>query len=154
LNAAAHVYTARWGFDRLPLDDDSLDFVYASHVLEHVPWNRVDDALAEVRRVLRPGGGFEVWVPDFEYITRCYLERRCGDDWRRFNKESDPMKWVNRRVFTYGPGDDNWHHACFDEQFLRERLEHAGFTDAKRIDKRTRGVSHGPIDLGMMAHRE
>ena len=125
------------------------DLVYASHVLEHVPWNRVNDALGEVFRVLRPGGEFEVWVPDFAYIVDCYLARRCGDQWRRFNPEGDPMKWVNGRVFTYGPKDGNWHHGCFDERYLAQCLSESGFVDVNAIPKRLRGVSHGEIDLGM-----
>lgn len=39
---------------RLPFDDRSYDFVFASHVLEHI---REDaQALSEISRVLRPGG--------------------------------------------------------------------------------------------------
>ena len=45
----------------LPFDDASYDFVFASHVLEHVP----DDAKAirEIRRILRPGGLAVLPVP-------------------------------------------------------------------------------------------
>ncbi|MGD2061495.1 MAG: class I SAM-dependent methyltransferase [Acidimicrobiia bacterium] len=38
----------------LPFDEDSFDVVYSVKVLPHVP--EIEDALAEVARVLRPGG--------------------------------------------------------------------------------------------------
>lgn len=45
----------------MPFDDARYDFVFASHVLEHVP----DDAraIAEIRRILRPGGVALLPVP-------------------------------------------------------------------------------------------
>ncbi len=46
---------------RLPVKDRSLDVVVCSHVLEHVPDDR--RALAEIHRVLRPGGRAYVMVP-------------------------------------------------------------------------------------------
>lgn len=39
---------------RLPFADDSLDLIYIQHVLHHI--GDMDQALAEVRRCLRPGG--------------------------------------------------------------------------------------------------
>lgn len=56
---------ARAAIARLPLADASVDRVLASEVLEHVP----DDAaaLAEVRRVLRPGGRLVLSVPHARY---------------------------------------------------------------------------------------
>ena len=45
----------------LPVTDDSLDLVVAFDVLEHIPDHH--RAVAEVRRVLRPGGRFLVAVP-------------------------------------------------------------------------------------------
>jgi predicted SAM-dependent methyltransferase len=142
-------FVARWGFERLPIKDAQYDFVFASHVLEHIPWNRTLDALREARRILKPGGSLEVWVPDFAYIVECYRQRKCGDDWRRDNPMSDPMLWVNGRLFTYGPAEGNWHHACFDERYLGECLAACHFVRIERVEKRSRGVSHGPIDLGM-----
>ena len=142
-------YRACWGVEPLPIDDETCELVFASHVLEHVPWNRTKQALAEVYRILVSGGIFEVWVPNFGYIVECYHDNLCGDDWRRDNPNSCPMLWVNGRLFTYGPGDENWHRSCFDERYLRSCLEEAGFQNVVRLRHRTLGVSHGPIDLGM-----
>jgi SAM-dependent methyltransferase len=39
---------------RMPLRDDSVDFVFASHVLDVIPNGRT--AIAEIHRILKPGG--------------------------------------------------------------------------------------------------
>lgn len=38
----------------LPFDDDSYNFVFASHVLEHIPND--NKAISEIRRILKPNG--------------------------------------------------------------------------------------------------
>lgn len=38
----------------LPFDDEYFDFVFASHVLEHIPDDR--KALSEIQRILKPNG--------------------------------------------------------------------------------------------------
>jgi SAM-dependent methyltransferase len=65
--ARAHVI--RGDVLSLPLPDESFDVVIASEILEHVP----DDAgaIAELARVLRPGGWLAVTVP------RWWPERVC-----------------------------------------------------------------------------
>ena len=50
---------------RLDLPDDSFDVVICSHVLEHIQEDR--EAMAELYRVLRPGGFALVLVPYLEY---------------------------------------------------------------------------------------
>lgn len=47
---------ARASIDELPLRSDSVDFVYSSAVLLHLPEQMVRRTLQEVVRVLRPGG--------------------------------------------------------------------------------------------------
>ncbi len=142
---------ARWGEERLPIADGTYDLVYASHVLEHVPWFKTIQALREAFRVLRPGGSIEVWVPDFDTIIDSYRAGRCGDNWRKYNPRSDPWLWLNGRLFTYGP-DPNWHRAAFDAQSLRSSLEHAGFRDVHKLTE-PRGYDHGIVNLGMQGRR-
>ena len=58
----------------LPFGDASVDVVYHSHMLEHLDRSRAPAFLAEVHRVLRPGGVHRIVVPDLEQLARLYLE--------------------------------------------------------------------------------
>lgn len=134
----------------LPLPGNTYDLVYMSHILEHVPWFQTLDLLKEVLRILKAEGTVEIWVPDFEKIVKAYLNRKPGDSWFKFNPNKDFMTWINGRLFTYGPGEENWHRATFDESFLREQLKQAGFRHTSRL-KHPRGYDHGVINLGVVA---
>ncbi len=52
----------------LPFDDSSFDVVFAIYVLEHV--NNPAELVAEIRRVLRPGGIFLALTPNrYHYVS-------------------------------------------------------------------------------------
>jgi predicted SAM-dependent methyltransferase len=144
-------FVARWGEGRLPIDDGACELVYASHVAEHLPYWQTVDAFCEVHRILKPGGRFEVWVPDFAYILECYLRGECGDDWRRNNPAGSPMLWAAGRIFAYnngGAGEQNWHRAIFDETWLKKCLWDAGFIKNAKLTGHERGHRHGKVSLG------
>jgi len=61
---------------RLPLPDDSVELVYSSHFLEHIPRDMVTHFLGECLRILHPGGVLRLAVPDLENICRTYLGHR------------------------------------------------------------------------------
>lgn len=63
----------------LPFDDASYDFVFASHVLEHVPDD--ESAIAEIRRVLRPGGIAVLPVPLVAQRTIEYPQANPNEDY-------------------------------------------------------------------------
>lgn len=65
-------------FNLRSIPDASLDMVYMSHVLEHVPRGQLLQTLKEMRRVLKTGGLLRVSVPDFDLIIRIY-EATGGD---------------------------------------------------------------------------
>src|SRR5258708_2899027 len=61
--------------DRLDyLANNSVELIYASHVLEHFGRNEVDYVLREWHRVLQPGGVLRLAVPDFDACARLYAE--------------------------------------------------------------------------------
>jgi SAM-dependent methyltransferase len=64
--------------------DNTLDVVFASNLLEHLDEEPLDRMLAEVYRVLAPGGRFIVMQPNFTYAYRHYF-----DD------------FTHRRIFTH-----------------------------------------------------
>lgn len=71
----------------LPLRDETFDTVLLSDVLEHIP--NPESLIAEIARVLRPGGSAVIGVPflyplheipyDFNRYTRYQLERMLGN---------------------------------------------------------------------------
>lgn len=139
----------QWGEDPLPFASDLFDLVYASHVLEHVPWYRTVDALREAHRVLRLGGVIEIHVPNFDILIQAVTERRALDDHAegKHNQELHWMHWVAERLFHCGD-ETQWHRACFNSDHLRWCLTRAGFLDIHALDDE-RGHSHGIVNLGM-----
>ncbi|MBF0450584.1 MAG: methyltransferase domain-containing protein [Candidatus Magnetomorum sp.] len=57
----------------IPYSDNSVDVVYHSHVLEHMPKQFAPDFLNDCFRVLKKGGIIRVAIPDLERIVREYL---------------------------------------------------------------------------------
>jgi SAM-dependent methyltransferase len=64
----------------LPFPDNSVDHVYASHVLEHLSLSDFERAVQNTHRMLKQGGVFRLIVPDLEYRARRYLEKIDGGD--------------------------------------------------------------------------
>ena len=74
--AAADVQKLVCSGSRIPLlSEESIDTVFASNVYEHFP-SREDVAasIAEVRRILRPGGRFVILQPNFSYCMKEYYD--------------------------------------------------------------------------------
>lgn len=89
----------------LPFGDGIFDAVYCSHVLEHLDRSAAADLLAQMRRVLAPGGLIRVVVPNLEAIAREYLRLlealRKGDPGTR---EAD-YEWMLLELFDQSVRD-------------------------------------------------
>lgn len=150
-------FVARWGYESLPFPDQHFDYVYSSHVLEHISWMRTKEALREVWRILRPGGRCEIWVPDFAIICRTYaLGQFPPDDWTPHNEERSLLKWVAGRLFCgLGEGEGYWHRACFDAPYLKACFCEAGFAEVQQLVRPpdAQRVNHEFINLGVSGIR-
>lgn len=123
----------------LPLDDGAADFVFSEHFLEHVDYPRsAKHIVAEIHRVLRPGGHTVIGVPDgqlvlagyaagdtslyYEMIQRWYPNRDCLD---HFNTYIDLVNYVFRDQedhSTYTP-----HYWAYDHDKLVSLCAEVGF---------------------------
>ncbi|MCK9544490.1 MAG: class I SAM-dependent methyltransferase [Novosphingobium sp.] len=78
----------------LPFDDNSVDYIRAYDVLEHIPAGKdAVKAIEEIYRVLVPGGIFESSTPDCEFGMAAFqdpfhISFWCENTWKYF---SDPI---------------------------------------------------------------
>ena len=60
---------------KLPFESDSLDWAYASHLLEDYPYNEWPAVVGEWARVVRPGGHIIILCPE-KFLWSKYTEGR------------------------------------------------------------------------------
>lgn len=112
-------------------DIGPFDMVYCSHALEHLYPQDAPKALAEFHRVLKPGGGAVVLVPDLEGVSateEVLFEAPCG-----------PITGLDllygfRPLLAAMP--HMAHHNAFTSETLAAALREAGFAavDVKRME--------------------
>lgn len=61
------------------VDTGSMDAVWSSHNLEHLEDFQVPQALAEIRRVLKPGGFALITLPNLERIAQLIVEGKIDE---------------------------------------------------------------------------
>ena len=107
--------------------DESIDEIYASHVLEHLGYlEELPRALAEFHRVLRKGGNAKISVPDFEALCRMFLEPGLTLDERIL---------VMRMAFGGQTDPFDFHYVGLSHDILGSLLKDAGFSRAERVDE-------------------
>lgn len=82
---------------RLPYADDSFELVFNNSALEHIP--DLDRALAEVARVVRPGGRFAFNVLNHRYFEWWPAEAPAAKgyrEWQPFFHALDMGEWTSR----------------------------------------------------------
>ena len=85
-------------------EDESADYIYACHVLEHVSRQKTFDVLLEWNRVLRHGGLIRISVPDWDATVRYYQE--TGDlenvlNWVYGGREKEELnEFTHKRIFN------------------------------------------------------
>lgn len=122
----------------LPLEPNSVDVIYSSHVIEHLSYQDSILAFRNVYKILKPGGLFRFVIPDLQSRCRFYIER--------FNELKEPSFWlmdstqlgvqkaevINMRGVLKKILSTKDHKWMWDEKTLRHALENEGFVDVSR----------------------
>ena len=103
------IYDLRKG---IPFDDNTVDVVYSSHVLEHIEKNGAETFLKEMYRVLKPGGVIRIVVPDLEKAARKYIAAldKVSSSSSPSKKDQDSYHWalimlLDQQVRTVAGGE-------------------------------------------------
>jgi len=115
----------------LPFPSNSIDAIFASHVLEHLNEKQVRRVLGESYRVLKPGGGVRFITPHLGKAIEAYVRGDMAffDDW------PDLRNSIGGRFNNYLLCRDQ-HRLMFDFGFLKELLVGAGFESCCEVSFR------------------
>lgn len=113
----------------IPMEAESADVIYHSHLLEHLPKHMAPGFISECYRVLRKGGVMRVVVPDLEQIARLYIEymeKALGND----KMAEARYDWIMLEMFdqmvrNYSGGEmlKYWQREIIpDEEFIIKRV--------------------------------
>jgi predicted SAM-dependent methyltransferase len=83
---------------RFPFEDDTFDYVFSEHMIEHVSFRDGMFMLGECFRILKPGGRIRISTPDIDFLMRLYA--RPGDELHRAY-----VKWATQRFIRDAPLD-------------------------------------------------
>ncbi|MES2437246.1 MAG: methyltransferase domain-containing protein [Patescibacteria group bacterium] len=103
------------------LPNNSVDLLYASHVVEHLPRKNLKKTLLEWKRVLKPGGILRFGVPNFDALVEVYTLS---------GKNTESI--VNQLLGQDGEYDD--HHTIWNEAYARSLLKELGYKDVSLWD--------------------
>lgn len=138
--------TEKWQREQYPLsfmdvtqpwcyEDDSIDYIYSAHCIEHIPEKKNLFALKEAYRALKPGGVIRTVVPSREFYESLgtndgdpWVERYCRQIWNRMPNLGDARKIAQRGLYEQG------HVWVPNGKMLVDQHLAAGFVDVKLVE--------------------
>ena len=162
--------------DELPYEDNSIDVVYMSHIIEHIPFYCTPGVLTKIHKKLKPGGYLRVLCPDLEQIINAYV-RRDYDAFLRSNNHWGSIHPLNRtlgiggfflnQIISQPAGDpDNGdvdiyvgdkkvssqaHISAFDFEMMFNLLKNVGFSSVIRTEITSFDTHQGSGQLSVNA---
>lgn len=132
----------------LPFDDDTFDFVFSEHMIEHFPFALGQDLIDECFRVLAPGATVRISTPDLAFLIDIHRVARSPERERsplqdeflehflateiKERKRNAPRDFdsflINEFVRAWG------HQFIYDEKTLHFVMERSGFADNQRCE--------------------
>jgi len=120
---------------KFPLDENTFDYIFSEHVIEHIKYVDGLRMLKECSRILRANGRIRISTPDLQFLIDLYSKQKTA-------LQQDYIKWASDEFVKNGESSDtmvinnfvrDWGHVfVYDEKTLRRSLELSGFVDIIR----------------------
>jgi len=122
--------------DSFKFESASVDYIYTSHLIEHLTFEEGEFFLKECFRVLKEGGTIRIITPDLQKLIQDYLENSETNSalaGKIFLKNSfffdipytgNLWRWLKLYIRR-----KNNHHSLYDNHGLKHALKLAGFKE-------------------------
>jgi predicted SAM-dependent methyltransferase len=130
----------------LPIPDESFDYIFSEHLIEHMPYPQGCNLLAEFRRVLKPGGTVRLATLDFAFLVALYNPQKTTLqqaylDWSK--QQFLPWAPTAEDIYVINNSVRDWgHQFIYDEKAMRHALTIAGFSDIVRCPLMKSRIEH------------
>ena len=136
--------------EKFPYDDNSVDYIFSEHMIEHISYQDGKFMLEESFRVLKSGGKIRISTPDLKFLIKLYNEDKTELQKRYIEYSFKEYKLDgNSDTFVINNFHRDWGHIfIYDEKTLKSLFESIGFFDLKCYglmesdDEELRGVEH------------
>lgn len=113
------------------IKNNSVDVIYASHVIDYFDRVEIIDILKEWKRVLVKGGTLRLAVPDFEKLVEIYYLQRNYKNGDIFPLTGTDILFGRWEIKNHGI---IYHKMAYDIRTLSELLTNCGFRNPRRWD--------------------
>lgn len=110
---------------KLGIKSESVEEIYASHILEHFRHTQTIDVLKEWHRTLKNGGILYVAVPDFDIVIDVYIKAGYLCDWVRdvlYGNQNDRYSAEHYTSFTFSTLCRDLHKSGFKKMESLESM--------------------------------
>lgn len=123
---------------RFPFDDQTFDYVFSEHVIEHVNFDDGRHMLREIARVLKPGGHVRIVTPDLAALIKLYGPNKDEIQERYIRFITDrfmPDLHRYRDVFVINECVRfSGHQFIYDAPTFEEAMKESGFVGVRSVD--------------------
>lgn len=117
------------------IPDNSFDYIYSEHLIEHVDYFGAINMLKESYRVLKPGGVLRISTPKLEFLIDLYLHPDNTLNKEYIEYDSKRSHLPNNPMYIISNFHTNWgHKIIYDIPTLRNLLEECGFRNIKQCN--------------------
>ncbi len=144
---------------KLPFEEESIDFIYSSHLIEHLRKDEAEKLLRECFRVLKRDGLIRLIIPDLEILARNYIKEIEGIQNNKVKKDYLPSERFldildvgvekSKTPFILKIFSSGRHKWLYDQFSLKALLTSCGFVE---IQKRNYKVGECP-DIDFLDNR-
>jgi predicted SAM-dependent methyltransferase len=124
--------------DSFPFSNETFDYIFSEHMIEHISYSNGLAMLSECHRVLRNNRKIRISTPNLKFLIDLYTDDKS-------EAQREYIKWATDTFIKSAPYYDDtfvinnfvrdWGHLfIYDEKTLRSSLEKAGFTKIIRCD--------------------
>ncbi len=124
----------------LPLEVNSVDGIYCSHILEHLSLEDFRIALQNTYRIMKKGARFRCVLPDLEYTAKNYLDElsrgvnNASLDFIRTTKLGLERRPKGIKGFATSFFGNSQHLWMWDAKSLLSELKRIGFSEIRQCE--------------------